>query len=232
MVSQRRVGIILILLLAVVAIILAIAAIFRGIRDFIPLVVSILALLGSLLSLFKEDLIPFQLRVLAGDVILLNDQPNPAIDLVLTITFINKGYVDGVIEFIAVKVTNSKGHKKIYVACNELDSRVIFNIIRQPQTNTNNIIPFPFSAFPIQSRQSIKKNLGFAWSSLSEFNYWEEERYQFELYLKSSQEKKLKKVAEFIHEMNSSDFNNYINQESYYMAGLLERSLMRQINEL
>lgn len=232
MASQRRLGIILILLLAVVAVILAIAAIFPGIRDYLPLIVSSIALLASLIALFKEDLFSFRLRVLAGDVILLNTQNNPAIDLVLTLTFINKGYVDGVIEFIALKVTNSKGSKKLYVASNELDNKLVFNIIRQTQTSISNSIFFPLSAFPIQSRQSIKKHLGLAWSSASNFIEWEADRYQFELYLKSSRDKKLKKVSEFYHEMTRNDFNIYSNQESYYMAGNLERSLMKQVNEL
>jgi hypothetical protein len=58
------------------------------------------------------------------------------------------------------------------------------------------------------------------------------ENYKFELYLKSSQWKKFKKFSEFEQEMSQSDFNNYTTQESYYMAGFLESSLMRQVNKL
>ncbi|MEW6497504.1 MAG: hypothetical protein AB1589_34125 [Cyanobacteriota bacterium] len=232
MVIQRRTGIVLILILAIVAIILALATTFKTIQIYIALVVSIIAILCSLISIFKEDFFPFQLKVLSGDVIFLNHQPNPAIDLVLTITFINQGYIDGIVELIALKVTNSKGNKKIYVACNELDNRLVFNLIRQPQTSTSAILPLPFSAFPLHARQSLKKHIGFAWSISSDFTRWEVERYKFELYLKLGQWKKLKKVAEFKHEMTPNDLNSYLNQESYYMAGTLERSLVKQINEL
>lgn len=232
MVIQRRIGIVLILFLAIVAIILALAITFKDIQAYIALVVSIIALLGSLISIFKEDFFPFQLRVLSGDVLFLNNQPNPAIDLVLTTTFINQGYIDGIVELIALKVTNSKGNKKIYIACNELDNRLVFNLIRQPQTSTSAILPLPFSAFPLHARQSLKKHIGFAWSISSDFTRWEVERYKFELYLKLGQWKKLKKVAEFKHEMTPNDLNSYLNQESYYMAGTLERSLVKQINEL
>lgn len=232
MIIQRRIGIVLILFLAIVAIIIALATIFRNIQGSIALVVSIIAILCSLVAIFKEDFFPFPLRVLSGDVIFLNNQPNPAVDLVLTTTFINQGYIDGIIELIALKVTNSQGKRKIYVACNELDNRLVFNLIRQPQTSTNAIIPLPFSAFPIHSRESIKKHIGFAWSISSDFTRWEVERYKFELYLKLGQWKKLKKVAEFNHEMTPNDLNSYLNQESYYMAGTLERSLIKQINDL
>lgn len=232
MVIQRRTGIVLILFLAIVAIIIALAITFKTIQIYIALVISIIALLGSAISIFKEDFFPFQLRVLSGDVLFLNNQPNPAIDLVLTITFINQGYIDGIVELIALKVTNSKGNKKIYVACNELDNRLVFNLIRQPQTSTSAILPLPFSAFPLHARQSLKKHIGFAWSISSDFTRWEVERYKFELYLKLGQWKKLKKVAEFKHEMTPNDLNTYLNQESYYMAGTLERSLVKQINEL
>jgi hypothetical protein len=232
MVNQRRIGFLLLLLLAVVAIILAIDTTLKDLRYYVSLVVSIIALFCSVVSLFKDDFFPFKLRVLAGDVILLNEPTNPAIDLILTVTFINSGYTDGVVEFIALKVTNSKGNKKLYVACNEFDNRLVFNLIRQPQTKTTNVIPFPFSAFPLPARQSIKKHLGFAWSNVSGFTRWEAERYKFELYLKSSQGKKLKKVFEFTQEMTLDDFNSYNTQESYYMAGVLERSIMKQVNEL
>jgi hypothetical protein len=60
--------------------------------------------------------------VLAGDALILNNPSNPVIDLILTISFLNERYTDGVIEFIALKVTNSQGGKKLYIACNELDS--------------------------------------------------------------------------------------------------------------
>ena len=232
MVSQNRLGSLLLVFLAILAFVISISSILLNLRFNVPLVVSLFALAVSIISIFKNELFQVKLRVLSGDVLFLNNKINPAVDLVLTITFINNGYADTVIEFVALKVTNSKGNKKIYLACNELDTRLFFNIIRQPEANIGNSISAPFSAFPIQPRQSIKKHIGFAWSRSSDFTEWEVENYKFELYLKSSQWKKFKKFSEFEQEMSQSDFNNYTTQESYYMAGFLESSLMRQVNKL
>lgn len=233
MVSQKKIGLLIIILFTIVASIIAINATIKSARDYVSLTIATIAILVAVFSLFKNYLLAdFKLKVLAGDALILNNPQNPVIDLILTVSFINEGHTDGVIEFIALKVTNSKGNKKLYIACNELDSKLVYNLIQQPQAKASGNIPFPFSAFPIPSRQSIKKHLGFAWSSNSSFTDWGIERYKFELYLKSSSWKKLKKVSEFKHEMTLNDFNSYTNQESYYMAGILERSLVKQVNEL
>jgi hypothetical protein len=232
MLRQRTTDVFIIFLLLLTIIIFAIYAIFLNLRTFLPLVVSIFAIVGSIVSLFREELFPFRLRVFAGDIIFLNNPSNPIVDLVLILTFINLGYVDGVIEYVALKVTNSKEQKKLYIACNEIDNRSVFNLVRQPQLQISNTVLFPFSAFPLQSRQSIKKHLAFAWSSTSEFTNWEVEHYKFEVYLKLSHWNKLKKVSEFTHDMSFSDFKTYASQESYYMAGVLERSIIKQVNQL
>jgi hypothetical protein len=193
--------------------------------------VSSTALLISIFSAFKNDLFPFHLKVLAGDLILLESQQSPSVDLILPVTFINLGYADGVVESIFLKVTDNKGRIKRYTSLEELDDKLIYQIVYQSKSSETVVIN-RFLDFPIPGKQSLKKNISFAWSSNSDFTDWEVNSYTFELYLKLEQDKKWKKFAEFKHELDCKTHSSYLEQKSLYISRLLEPSIIKQVDKL
>ena len=74
--------------------------------SWLALAVSIPALAMAYLALIKARMLEFCPEVLGGDVILPRDQrPQDGVRLLLPLQFTNAGYADGIIEWIALRVT-------------------------------------------------------------------------------------------------------------------------------
>jgi hypothetical protein len=82
-------------------------------KDYLTLAISSSALLVALISNFKSEVFSFDLKVLSGAVLLLPVTSSVVNDIILPITFVNKGYSDGFIEMIFLKVTKNQQKKNI-----------------------------------------------------------------------------------------------------------------------
>jgi hypothetical protein len=199
-------------------------------KDYLTLAISSSALLVALISNFKSEVFSFDLKVLSGAVLLLPVTSSVVNDIILPITFVNKGYSDGFIEMIFLKVTKNQQKKK-YLPMDDLDEKLVNYLIGRQEKNENPV-SIPFSGFPLPSKQSVKKYIGFGFIQESEFTKWQEGKYKFELYIKASQWKKFRKFSDFEHLIDAETISALIKQRSFYLQGRLESTLLEQIKEL
>jgi len=199
-------------------------------KDYLTLAISSCALLVALISNFKSEVFSFDLKVLSGAVLLLPVTSSVVNDIILPITFVNKGYFDGFIEMIFLKVTKNQQKKK-YLPMNDLDEELVNYLIGRQEKN-DKPVSIPFSGFPLPSKQSVKKYIGFGFIKESEFTQWQEGKYKFELYIKASQWKKFRKFSDFEHSIDAETISALIKQRSFYLQGRLESTLLEQIQEL
>jgi len=218
----------LIFVIALIFIIVFIKASLQ-IKDYLTIAISFSAFFVALISNFKSEVFSFDLKVLAGAVLLL-PVTSSMNDIILPITFVNKGYSDGFIEMIFIKVTKNQQKKK-YLPMDDLDEKLVNYLIGR-QAKIENPVSIPFSGFPLPSKQSVKKYIGCGFIQESEFTKWQEGKYKFELYIKASQWKKFQKFADFEHSIDAETISALIKQRSFYLQGRLESTLLEQIQEL
>lgn len=186
----------------------------------LPTVISVLALLISLISAFKNELLPFELKVLAGDVLVAapTSPSHASLPLVFPISFLNTGYAGGIVEAIAIKVIDDQGNVKLYTPIAEIDFMQFIQGRRQLHADN---IAGTFSAFPIHAKQSLKKHILFSQEEKSAkypFNQWKPGKHKFELYLKASQWRKPKKLSQFECEINAKVLSEYARGTSTHIA--------------
>jgi hypothetical protein len=131
---------------------------------------------------------------------------------------------------IFLKVTKNQQKKK-YLPMDDLDEKLVNYLIGRQEKNENPV-SIPFSGFPLPSKQSVKKYIGFGFIQESEFTKWQEGKYKFELYIKASQWKKFRKFSDFEHLIDAETISALIKQRSFYLQGRLESTLLEQIKEL
>jgi hypothetical protein len=199
------------------------------VKDCLTIAISFSAFFVALISNFKSDVFSFDLKVLSGAVLLLPDTSSN-IDIILPIIFVNKGYSDGFIEMIFLKVTKNQQKKK-YLPMDDLDGALFTSLTERQQGNERGV-KIPFSGFPLPSKQSVKKYIGFGFILEPEFKQWQEGKYKFELYIKASQWKNFRKFSEFEHSIDAETISALITQRSFYLHGRLESTLLEQIQEL
>lgn len=198
-------------------------------------VVALLALIVSIASNFKNDLLPFQLKLLAGNTWLYQD--NRKVEdtcFILEIFFINQGYADGVIKAILLRLIDPQGREKMYSTADELDAILVREITfdNEPgaeRKGTHNL----FGPFPISSKQSIKKFISFQLlKNESQTVEWVDGDYKFEIYIASSEWKSWKKVFEFEHHIDSETLSVCQQQTSYRISGSWSPQLKRDMKNL
>ncbi|MFQ5799620.1 MAG: hypothetical protein ACE5H0_13135, partial [Bacteroidota bacterium] len=128
----------------------------------IPVAVSFLALVVSLLSAFKAELLPADVDLIGGDVLLAQTTPlsqQPVIPIAFSLGFINRGYGDDIIEWIAVKTTNERNRVvKLLTPIVEIDFQKLLQGRRR--LHAENVIG-PFAPFHLAAKTSITKTIVF-----------------------------------------------------------------------
>lgn len=208
------------ILLVLVLLVLALHFVL-GVKDSIAIALSLVALVVSLVSSFKNELFDFSLDVIAGNLILATPTApsHNSLALVFPISFLNLGYGEGVIEDLAVKaVLSQTGQAKLYTPFTEIDIEEFIQGRRR--LHAENFLE-AFRPFPLHSKEAVKKYILFTQAEHSErypFSPWEAGTYRFEIYAKTSASKKAEKVSEFEKEITQEELDSYFSGNSRYLV--------------
>src|SRR5918996_1615163 len=181
------------------------------------LAIAALAMAG--LALFKARMLESPPGVLAGDVIL----PRPGrvgdtLKLLLPLQFSNAGGADGVIEWIAIRLTmNDQRERSVLLSpVAEVDMQRFIQAKRQlEQENTIE----PFTSFALEGRRSLAKFVLFDHAEKRRAGRLELEpgRYSFELFVKAMNTRQPKLERSFEHVLEQKQLDEYRSGSTVYL---------------
>jgi len=203
------------------ATILAIAAALAWpmLASWLALAMSVPALAMAYLALVKARMLEFCPEVLGGDVILpRNQRPQDGVRLLLPLQFSNAGYADGVVEWIAVRVTvDGRTDASLLLGpVAEVDMQRFIQAKRQLEENTIE----PFTRFVLEGRRSLAKFVLFDHAEKrrrGEPLLLRPGRYRFELFIKATHSRQPKLERTFEHVIEQKHLEDYCAGASVYL---------------
>lgn len=208
----------------VLLIVLAIYAIAKGapIQTWLPIAISVFALLVSLLSAFKSDLLPSDIIVIGGDALLAQTDPlseQPVIPFAFSLGFINQGYGDEIVEWVAIRATNQNDKTaKLLTPLVQIDFQKFIQGSRH--LHAENIIG-PFAAFSLGSKSSLTKTIVFD-QEPNHAKYpksnWSPGKYRFDLFLKVASSSSSKLVLSIHHTLTEQILNSFFGGTSCHLT--------------
>lgn len=187
--------------------------------SWLALAVSIPALAMAYLALIKARMLEFCPEVLGGDVILpRNQRPQDGVRLLLPLQFTNAGYADGIIEWIAVRVTvDGRTDGSLLLApVAEVDMQRFIQAKRQLEENTIE----PFTRFALEGRRSLAKFVLFDHAEKrrrGEPLQLRPGRYSFELFIKATNSRQPKLERIFEHVLEQKHIEDYSAGSTVYL---------------
>ena len=184
----------------------------------ITVLVSIFALIISLISAFKDDLFPFQLEILSGNLIAFGPSPegHNSIAIVFPMSFINEGHGTGIIESVVVKIEHQENReKKLYTPIAEVDVEKLIQGKRRLNAENSK---GGFAFFPLKGKQIIERSFVFAQEEHSEkypFNIWKPGAHKITIFIKDNHTKKF--INKFSFEQNFEQTMFADNSASFLM---------------
>jgi len=175
----------------------------------VALGISIIALIVSILSSFKNELFPFELSVFTDRLHLVACESLPPITgksivVLLPITFFNRGYSEGIIQEIKLFVKAKKsGIQKEFLPSFEVDMAAF--IQQRKGLNASNSLGV-FVGFLLEAKRAVKKNIVFGpkvESGTSPY-FWQPDIYTFEIFVQVYGEKEAKKYFELKQEIDKN----------------------------
>src|ERR671924_1811810 len=157
------------------------------IAAWLAVVAAVPALAISLLTLYKARILEFRPQVIAGDVILPRlTHAKSGAKLLLPIQFTNAGYADGVVEWVAIRITIDGRTERSVLLSPVAEVDMAGFIHAQRQLTTANTIDL-FTAFALEGKRSVAKFVLFDVAERERGEYLELRpgRYTFELFLKA-----------------------------------------------
>ena len=152
----------------------------------LPIGLSIASLVVAILSAFKNELFEFAPAVLGSEVILVQPRPTP-LTVILPLSFVNTGYAEGVIEWVAVKLVRiADGHFTVLHPTLEIDQLKFWQ--GRHYLHADNIIG-TFASFPMESKKVVVKSILFSVQEGQTLDLVEGE-YRFNIYVKASNARK------------------------------------------
>ena len=203
------------------ATILAIAAALAWpvLASWLALALSVPALAMAYLALVKARMLEFCPEVLGGDVILpRNLRPQDGVRLLLPLQFSNAGYADGIVEWIAVRVTvDGRTDASLLLGpVAEVDMQRFIQAKRQLEENTIE----PFTRFVLEGRRSLAKFVLFDHAEKrrrGEPLLLRPGRYSFELFIKATNSRQPKLERTFEHVIEQKHIEDYCAGSSVYL---------------
>ncbi len=185
----------------------------------LALVLAVLALAASGLVLLRLRLLVFRPEVLAGDVIVPRaGKSGSAARLLLPLQFSNSGYADGVVEWVALRLTidGRTDHSVLMSPVAEVDMQRFIQAKRR--LDTENTIE-PFTAFALEGRRSLAKFVLFdvAERPRAQPLQLRPGRYAFELFVKSSATRQPKLERRFEHAVEQKQVEEFRNDGTVYL---------------
>ena len=187
--------------------------------SWLALALSIPALAMAYLALIKARMLEFCPEVLGGDVILpRNQRPQDGVRLLLPLQFSNAGYADGIIEWIAVRVTvDGRTDASLLLGpVAEVDMQRFIQAKRQLEENTIE----PFTPFVLEGRRSAAKFVLFDHAEKrrrGEPLHLRPGRYSFELFIKATNSRQPKLERTFEHVIEQKHLEDYSAGSTVYL---------------
>ena len=184
-----------------------------------PMILSLLALAMAGLALVKIRGLEFAPEVLAGDVILPRaSRIEGEAKLLLPLQFTNSGYADGIIEWVALRLTidGRTDHSVLMSPVAEVDMQRFIQAKRR--LDTENTIE-PFTAFALEGRRSVAKFVLFDVAERPRARplHLRPGRYAFKLFVKSTATKPPKIERTFEHAVEQKQVEEFRNDGTVYL---------------
>jgi hypothetical protein len=205
---------------AAVAVVLLLAALLARptLTVWLALALATPAFAMAYLALVKARMLEFCPEVLGGDVILPRPgRPGEGAKMLLPLQFSNAGYADGVIEWIAIRLTvdGARDRSVLLSPVAEVDMQRFIQAKRQLEQE--NMIE-PFTSFALEGRRSLAKFVLFDHAEKRRAGRLELQpgRYSFELFVKAmKRQPKLERTFE--HVLEQKQLEDYRNGSTVYL---------------
>lgn len=189
-----------------------------GLR-WLPLGLGLAALAVAVLAFAKTRSMEFAPEVLAGDVILPRaSRLAGEVRLLLPLQFTNSGYADGIIEWVAVRLTlDGQTERSVLLSpIAEVDMQRFIQSKRR--LDGDNTIE-PFTGFALEGKRSLAKFVLFdvAEKARHEPLRLRPGRYQFELFVKSTATRHPKLERCFEHAVEQKHLDEFRNDTTVYL---------------
>lgn len=185
----------------------------------LPLGLSLAALGVAIAAFAKVRLFEFAPEVLAGDVILpRSSRSSGDVRLLLPLQFTNSGAADGIIEWVALRLTidGNAQHSVLLSPVAEVDMQRFIQSKRR--LDPDNVLDH-FTAFALEGRRSVAK---FVLFDLAEKGrtaplHIAPGRYGFELFMKSTAQRQPKLERTFEHVIEAKQIEEFRNDTTVYL---------------
>lgn len=191
-----------------------------SVATWVALVVSFVALGASAFAIFRMRLFEFRPEVLAGDIILprAGKAAGSAARLLLPLQFSNAGGADGIVEWVALRVTpdGDAARSVLLSPVGEVDMQRFINARRQV---TQESLMEPFTGFALEGKRSIAKFVLFdiAERPRAAPLRLQPGRYGFELFIKASNSRQPKLERTFEHMVEQKHVDDYRDDTTVYL---------------
>jgi hypothetical protein len=186
----------------------------------LALAVSVLALAASAFAIVRMRMLEFRPEVLAGDVILprAGKAAGSAARLLLPLQFSNAGCADGIVEWVAVRLTpdGDSARSVLLSPVGEVDmQRFIHAKRRLTEDNTLE----PFTGFALEGKRSLAKFVLFdiAERPRAAPLRLQPGRYGFELFVKASNSRQPRLERSFEHVIEQKHVDDYRDDAAVYL---------------
>ncbi len=185
----------------------------------LPLGLSIASLAVAILSAFKNELFEFSLAVFGAEVILAQARPVHAeLTVILPLSFVNTGYAEGVVEWIALKlVRTADGQFAVLHPTLEIDQLKFWQ--GRHYLHADNTIG-TFSSFPLESKKVIVKSILFVIPEGKPPFALAEGEYRFDIYVKASNMKRAKVLHSFKYTFSDEFLSEYVSGKTVHFSDL------------
>jgi hypothetical protein len=186
----------------------------------VPLGLSVASLVVAILAAFKNELFEFAPAVLGSEVFLAQAQPaHDKLTVIIPLSFINTGYAEGVIEWVAIKLTYiTDGQFSILEPVVEVD---LIKFLQGKRYLHAESTLGQFASFPLESKKVVSKAILFAASPDKPSFTLVEGKYRFDVYVKSSSVDKAELLHSFNQEFTKDLLTKYLAGSSIMLSSLI-----------
>lgn len=183
----------------------------------LPLGLSIGSLAIAILSAFKNELFEFAPAVLGSEVILTHPRLNQEFAMILPLSFVNTGYAEGIVEWVAVKLVHiADGHFSALHPIFEVDLLKFWQ--GKHYLHAENTIG-TFASFPMESKKVVVKSILFAVPEGRRFALVKGE-YRFDIYLKANNIRRARVLHSFKYSLSDEFLSEYASGKTMVLSDL------------
>ena len=206
------------LALAAVALVLAASFTRPEVAAWLALALAVPALALAGVALAKTKMLEFCPEVLGGDVILPRTISGERVKLLLPLQFNNAGHADGIVEWIAVRLTlDGRADQALLLSpVAEVDMQRFIQAKRKLEQES---IIEPFTSFALEGRRSAAKFVLFDHTERNRARPLELRpgRYSFELFVKSTRSRQPQLARSFEHVLEPQQLEDFRNGATVYL---------------